>query len=477
MSDTIREQSEKQISVMEEPITNTNDLTEGVIWKKILTFFFPVVLGTLCEQLYNAVDAVIVGNFVGSNALAAVGGSAAQIISLLIGFFVGLSSGATVVISQYYGARDRKKLEDTVHTAIAFCLVAGAALTLVGMLITPWALRITNNPEDIMEDSIRYLRIYFTGTIPLLLFNMGAGILRAVGDSRRPLYYMIFCCFLNIILDIVFVAVLKWGVAGAAWATVIALTFSAVLIMINLCGSTDIYRVTLGRIRLKAEPLGRMMYIGVPTGLESAMYSISNLVIQAVVNGFGSTVVAACTASGKWDAVYWAVNNSFGVTITAFAGQAFGAGKYDRMKKTMKVCLAMCAGTGAILSVLLLVFGRAGIRLFTDNEQVVEYAIRMMWCWVPFYIVFSFIEVLSGMLRGAGDSIRPAIFVLVGTCLLRIVWCIVVPRRFGTIESVCIAYPVTWVITAIVFVIYYKKGNWLEYCIRKAGTGKQQGTV
>jgi putative MATE family efflux protein len=214
---------------------NKYDLTQGVIWKKLLSFFFPIAVGMLFEQLYNAVDAVVVGQFVGTDALAAVGGSPAVILNLVIGFFAGLSSGATVVISQYYGAGDSDGISKSVHTAVAFCLAAGAALTVFGILITPWSLRIVHNPEDIMAYSVQYLKIYYVGTIPLLLFNIGSGILRAVGDSKRPLYYLIFCCILNIFLDLLFVIVFKMAVAGVAWATVIALTVSAVLIVLKLC--------------------------------------------------------------------------------------------------------------------------------------------------------------------------------------------------------------------------------------------------
>jgi putative MATE family efflux protein len=320
------------------------DLTQGVIWKKLLRFFLPIVIGTLFQQLYNTVDAIVVGRFVGVKALAAVGGSAAVILNLLIGFFIGLSVGATVIIAQYFGANDSKNIFKAVHTSIAFCLVTGAVLTVVGVLITPWSLRVVHNPAEIMGLSETYLRIFFYGTIPVMIFNMGSGILRAVGDSQRPLYYLMFCCGMNIGLDLLFVAVFKMGVAGAAWATVISQLFSAVLILLRLCRTQELYKLTLRKIRFYPGMLKNMLRIGIPTGIESVTYSVSNLIIQAGINHFGTTVVAASNASSKVDGIYWAIMQAFGVAITAFVGQNFGAGKYDRMKQSVRVTMKIAHG-------------------------------------------------------------------------------------------------------------------------------------
>ena len=444
-----------------------NNLTEGVIWKKLLGFFFPIVLGTLFQQLYNTVDAIIVGNFVGTLALAAVGGSAALIINLVVGFFVGLASGAMVIISQYYGANDKENLSKAVHTAIAFAVLAGAVLTVVGILIAPWALELVHNPADIMEDSVTYLRIYFAGIIPLLIFNIGSGILRAVGDSRRPLYYLVVCCVLNILLDILFVTAFKMGVAGVGWATVISLTVSAALILINLCTTAQPYRMSIRRIRLHLSVLRRILYIGIPAGIQSAMYAISNLIIQAAINDLGTPVVAAWTTTGKLDGVFWSVSSSFGVAIMAFTGQAFGAKKYDRMKKSVWVCMGLALGVAALLSTLLLVFGKNCFHIFTDDQVVIDYAVEMLSYFAPFYVVWTFIEVLSNALRGAGDAIWPMVITMLGVCGLRILWTLFVVPQWHTVMGISMCYPFTWIVTAAAFILYYFKSDWLKRCIAK----------
>ena len=459
----------EKAAVNMETTTIRNDLTEGVIWKKLLGFFFPILLGTLFQQLYNTVDAVIVGKFVGTLALAAVGGSAAQIINLVVGFFVGLSSGAMVIISQYYGAGDGERLSSAVHTAIAFSIVGGALLTVAGIAFAPQALRLVHNPEEIMTDSVLYLRIYFVGVIPLLLFNIGSGILRAVGDSRRPLYYLVICCILNIVLDILFVTVFHMGVAGVAWATVIALTVSALLIVLSLCLTVAPYQLRLENIRLHPAALRRMLYIGIPAGVQSAMYSLSNLIIQAAVNGLGTSVVAAWTTTGKLDGVFWSVSSSFGVAIMAFVGQAFGAGKYDRMKRSVRVCMGLALGSAAAISVLLLGLGKYCFRIFTDDALVIDYAVEMLSYFAPFYVVWIFIEVLSNTLRGAGDAIRPMIITIIGVCGLRVVWTLFVVPAWHTVMGISMCYPFTWIITALAFIIYYFKSDWLRCCTAASG--------
>ena len=452
---------------METNVRNS-DLTEGVIWKKLIVFFFPILLGTLFQQLYNTVDAIIVGRFVGTLALAAVGGSAAMIINLIVGFFVGLSSGAMVIISQYYGASDPEHLSEAVHTSIAFAIAAGAFLTVAGILSAPWMLRIVHNPEDIMADSILYLRIFYVGTIPLMLFNIGSGILRAVGDSKRPLYYLIVCCVLNIVLDIVFVTVFHMGVAGVAWATVISLAVSALLILINLSTTTALYRLELKRIRLRLAPLTRILYIGIPAGVQSAMYSLSNLIIQAAINGLGTPVVAAWTTCGKLDGIYWSVSNSFGVAIMAFSGQCFGAKKYDRMKRSTWVCMGLALGASVVLATFLLTLGKYCYHIFTDDAVVIDYAVEMLFYFAPFYVVWTFIEVLSNSLRGAGDAVRPMIITMVGVCGIRVLWTLLVVPQWNTVMGISLCYPVSWTVTALAFVVYYFKSDWLKRCIGNA---------
>ena len=450
----------------------TNDLTQGSILKSLLRFFFPILFGMLFQQLYNTVDAVVVGRVVGPEALAAVGGSPAVIINLVIGIFTGMASGATVIISQYFGSRDDERLSRAVHTILLFCLIAGAALTLLGRLSALWSLRAVKTPEDILTLSCDYLRIYYLGAIPLLLFNVASGILRAVGDSRRPLYYLGVCCGMNIALDLLFVAALRWGVNGVAWATVISQLTGAVLILVRLVRSEGPERMELRRLRIDAPSLKRILYIGVPAAIQGAMYSISNILIQAAINDFGTVVVAAWTAISKFDGVYWVTSNSFGAAICTFVGQNFGAGKYDRMREGVRKWLLTTLGTSVLLSTLLIGLSRWGLRLFTTDTTVIAEATRMMWYFVPYYALWSFIEIISNTLRGAGDAIAPTVISLIGVCLLRILWIAFVVPRWHTVMGISVSYPVTWFITALAFVIYYYKSNWLARCtgpVRQGG--------
>lgn len=438
------------------------DLTEGSIIRKLLRFFFPILLGMLFQQLYNTVDAIIVGKFIGPEALAAVGGSPAVIINLVIGFFTGLASGATVIISQHFGSHDGEKLSRAEHTVLLCCLLAGLALSALGWWSAPWSLRLVKTPADILEASTVYLRIYYTGAAALLLFNIGSGILRAVGDSVRPLVFLGICCVLNIALDLLFVAVWHMGVAGVAWATVLSLLVSAALILIHLSRVEGPHRFVLAKLRIDSGALRRILFIGVPAGVQGAMYSLSNIIIQSAVNALGTTIVAAWTAVGKLDGLYWVTSNSFGAALCTFVGQCFGASKLDRMKKGIRVWLWLALGVSVGISVLLIAIAPLGFRLFTDDPAVMREALQMIWYFVPFYFTWTFIEIFSNALRGAGDSVRPMLISLFGVCLLRVAWILVVVPWRHTVLSIALSYPVTWFVTGLVYVIYYLRGNWLR---------------
>ena len=321
--------------------STTNQITEGVIWKQLLIFFFPILFGTFFQQLYNTADAIIVGNFVGKEALASVGGSASTIINLLVGFFVGLSSGATVIISQYYGADNRRRVRDSVHTAIALAIAGGVVIMLLGLVSARFALTAMGTPDDILSLSLTYMKIYYLGTIPSMIYNMGSGILRAVGDSKRPLYFLIASCLVNIVLDLLFVAVLDMGVAGAAIATIASQFFSAILTLIALLRTQDSYRLIVSKIRFHRDLLFDIIKIGLPAGLQSAMYSISNLLIQSSINSFEPTRSPPdrLRKSGQY---FLDDYGCYGVSITTFAGQNFGAGKYDRIKKCPHLSRSCC---------------------------------------------------------------------------------------------------------------------------------------
>lgn len=446
-----------------------NSITEGVIWKNLLSFFFPILLGTFFQQMYNTVDAIIVGKFVGTEALAAVGGTTGTIINLIVGFFVGMSSGATVILSQYYGGRKHQEVSDTVHTAIALAVAGGLFIMVLGLSLAPAMLRLLDTPEELIDYSLSYIRIYFAGMVPSLIYNIGSGLLRAVGDSRRPLLFLIAACLTNIVLDVVFVVGFEMHVAGAALATILSQAVSAALIIITLMRSHTSYRLEVKKIRFHGHLLKRIITIGLPAGLQSMAYSVSNAIVQTSINGFGTSVMAAYTAYGKLDAFNWMLQNAFGVSITTFVGQNFGAQKYDRVKKSVLVCLAMTAGSTLLLSTILLTGGKLLYHLFTDDAAVIEIGMQMLWQLAPVYILYICIEILSGALRGTGDAVMPSVLTLTGVCLLRVVWLLGVVPFNRTLNMVLMCYPITWTATSILFLIYYFRGGWLKRSIRKAG--------
>ena len=448
---------------------DAGSITEGVIWKQLLAFFFPILLGSFFQQLYNTADAVIVGKFVGKEALAAVGGSTGTLINLLVGFFVGLSSGATVIISQFFGARDEKKVSDTVHTAIALSVAGGLVLTAAGLLLSDTLLRLMGTPEEVMAYATAYLKIYFVGMVPSLIYNIGSGILRAVGDSRRPLLFLIVAAMTNIVLDVVFVLGFEMGTAGAALATILSQAVSAVLVILTLCRSGHAYRLHIRRIRFHGRLLKDIVKIGLPAGLQSVMYSLSNVIIQTSVNGFGTDTIAAWTAYGKLDGLFWMTVSAFGVAITTFSGQNFGARKYERMRQSVKVCLGMAFGATLCLSGILLLLGEHLYRLFATDEAVIALGMDILHMLVPCYTLYLCIEILSGAVRGTGDALIPTLITLCGVCLLRVVWLLGVAPQLGTLWAVLASYPITWVITSALFVIYYLRGSWLRRAMKRAG--------
>lgn len=432
-----------------------NGITEGVIWKQLLLFFFPILFGTFFQQLYNTIDAVIVGRFVGKEALAAVGGPTGTLINLLIGFFIGLSSGATVIISQHYGGNQKEKVSQAVHTAIAFSIVSGILFTIIGIVFAPLALKAMGTPEDILHHAVAFMRVYFMGVTANLIYNMGAGILRAVGDSKRPLYFLIASCFTNILLDILFVVYLPFGVRGAALATILSQLLSAVLVVLVLTRTKESYRLVLRNLRIDKGMLKRIIRIGFPAGLQSVMYSFSNIIIQSSINTLGTNTIAAWTAYGKIDSVFFTIISAFGISITTFVGQNYGAGKKDRVYKGIRVCMAMCFAASIVLSILLYGFGNHIYLLFTTDTDVISIGTDILRYLVPVYITYISIEIFSGSLRGTGDCWIPMLLTCMGVCILRVVWIWTVVPLHRTIETVIFSYPMTWVTTSVLFFIYF----------------------
>ena len=439
--------------------TERNGIIEGVIWRQLLAFFFPILLGTLFQQLYNTVDAVVVGRFAGKAALAAVGGSAAQILNLLVSFFVGLSSGATVIVSQYYGAQDGPNVSRSVHTAMWLALAAGAVMSVLGIALAPFLLRIMNTPADTMGDSVIYLRVIFGAMIPSMMFNVGSGVLRAVGDSRRPLYFLIAACLMNVGLDLLFVAVLGWSVPGVAIATAIAQTAAAALVTVSLCRAKDDTRLTLKGLKPDMELLRRTIQIGLPTGLQTVMYSISNMIITATINGFGTSTVAAWVTMGKVDSMYWLINNAFGVSVMTFAGQNYGARRLDRAEKSLFVCAGMSVAAAWLFSGTFMLLARPVYGIFTRDREVIDLAIGFMRWITPYYFIFVPIEMISGAMRGMGRTLAPTILTAVGICVFRVIWMFGVVPRFPEMRTITLSYPISWTLTTLAFLIYYPRAR------------------
>ena len=436
-------------------VQNNRGIVEGVIWKQLLIYFFPILLGTFFQQLYNTVDAVVVGNYLGKEALAAVGGATGTIINLLVGFFVGLSSGATVVISQYFGGGDEEGVSRAVHTSIALSLAGGIFLTFVGIFGARWALEMMGTTADVIGGATDYMRIYFAGVIMNLLYNMSSGILRAIGDSRRPMIYLIICCLVNIVLDILFVGFMHMGVAGAAIATISSQAVSAILTMRALMRTEECYKFVIKKLRVDFPLLGRILRIGFPAGIQSMMYSISNLLIQANINALGTDTMAAWTAFGKVDSIIWMVMGALSVSVTTFVGQNWGAGKVDRVKTSIRTGMVVELLSTLIMSGVILLTGQHLIRLFTQDEGVIAISLMIMHCNVPLYVSFVPIDLLSGGMRGMGNSLAPMLIICFGVCIFRVVWLFTAVPLNNNIITIVLSYPISWILTSIVMIIYY----------------------
>lgn len=442
---------------------SNNKITQGPILKGMLIYFVTLLVGAFFQQLYNTVDAIIVGNVVGADGLASVGGSAATIVSIFIGFFMGLSSGATVVIAQFYGAKQSKEVEKAVHTAIAIAITGGIIITVVGFAITPHVISLMKTPDSLKEPSIAYLRIFFLGMIANLVYNMGAGILRAVGDSKRPLIVLIISCFTNVGLDLFFVVVLKMGymsvkmgVIGVAIATILCQLLSAVIVVIMLITSNDMYKLTLRNVRFDKLMLKKILRIGLPAGFQSTMYTFSNALIQTAINELGPEYSAAWAAYGKIDVVFWMSINAIGTSVTTFAGQNFGAGKYDRVKTSTRYAFLIAFIITIPLSLALYFFSDSLLHIFIKNNQdVIRIGIQMVRFLVPFYVTYISVEIFSGVLRAMGSALIPMIITLSGICALRVIWILTAFPIFKTVETVEASYPITWIVTSILFLIYY----------------------
>ena len=437
-------------------------LTTGVVWKKLLRFFLPIAAGTCIQQLYNTVDGLVVGKFVGTIALAAVGGSSAQVINVLIGFFTAMTTGAAVVIAQIYGAGKKNDVQRAAGNAIAVCVLLGIALTVFGMIAVPSMLRLLKTPDDTIASSITYLRIYFIGVPFILVLNMESNILRSVGDSYSPFIYMVAACISNIVMDFAFVLLFDMGVAGVAVATVLAQIINMSLLTRKLMKTQAPYKLSLSDFRLRGHYFAYMMRMGIPAGLQSSMYSVSNMIIQIGVNTLGTVVVASWAMTNKVDGICWAVNNAMGSAITTFVGQNIGAGKLDRVKLCLKQGIILTETITVTLCTLVMLAAKPMLCLLSNDTAVIDTTYHMLWFFVPFYFTWTVIEVLSGFLRGAGDAVKPVIIIGLGVCLFRVIYIATVFAYFKTLEVLCLAYLTSWTITGTALFIYYRRGRWMN---------------
>ena len=435
-------------------------MTEGVIWKEILLFSIPLLLGNLFQQLYNAVDSVVVGNYIGAQALAAVG-SSAPVINLLVSFFMGLAVGAGVIISRYFGARKKEELHIAVHTSLALTFAAGLLMTLIGVLISPYVLQWVGTPSDVMESSVLYLRIYFLGILSVMVYNMGSGILRAVGDSRNPLYFLIVSSVTNIILDMLFVIVFHMGIAGVGWATLIAQTISAVLTMLLLMRTKEEYQVKLKHIRFHKHMLYEIVRLGLPSGLQNAIVSFSNVIVQSNINAFGSLAMAGCGSYTKIDGFAILPVMSYSMALTTFTGQNMGAKKYDRVKQGAKTGILMSVITIVCISALLLMLGPNVLAIFSSDPTVINYGLYMMHVLAPGYIFLAISHAFNGIIRGAGITTVPMIVMVTCWCGLRMAWILTSVPLFHDIGVVFMGWPLTWIASALWLFLYYRKGKWM----------------
>ena len=436
--------------------TKTRNMTEGNIWMHLILFALPLLIGNLFQQLYNTVDSIVVGNFVSKTALAAVG-STDNIINTIIGFFSGLATGAGVVISHSFGSGDKKALHRAVHTTITLTFVLSIFFTIAGLLLAPLFLKLMATPEDVLPEASAYLRLYFAGVSGLMIYNMGSGILRAVGDSRRPLYILILCAVANIVLDLAFVVYLGAGVEGVAYATIISQWISAILVLVILTKEQSDYRLVWKELRIDKRTTLSILRIGLPAGLQMAITSFSNVFVQSYINQFGSSCMAGWTTYGKLDKFCLLPIQSLGLSITTFVGQNLGAKKMERARKGTAYAVILSIGAALVLMMPVMAAAPMLAALFTKDPEVIAYGVRFIRLMMPFYVAISFNQILGNALRGAGNSVVPMILMMSSFIVFRQIYLFAISHIYNTITSVALGYPFGWILCSVLLLIYYGK--------------------
>ena len=436
-------------------------LLNGSIWKGIVSFAIPLFLGNLFQQLYNTADSLIVGNFLGSDALAAVS-SSGSLIFLMVGFFNGIAVGAGVVISKYFGAKDYEGLKRAVHTDVAFGLVAGLLLTVIGIFLAPQILILMGTPESVLPNSIIYFRVYFAGSLAFVMYNIVMGILQAVGDSRHPLYYLIFSSIINIVLDLILVGGFRLGVGAAAFATAVSQAASALLCFWRLVRTKDVYQVRIREIRFHKEMLSQIISLGLPSGMQNSIISFANIIVQTNINKFGVMAVAGCGVYSKIEGCAFLPITCFAMSLITFIGQNLGARQYDRAKKGAYFGIACSVTLAELVGVIvyfLISYLAAG---FDSTAEVVAIATRQAHVEALFYCFLAFSHCIAGIMRGAGKSTVPMFVMLASWCIIRITYITVTVHFISKIQVIFWAYPLTWSISSVIFLIYFLKADWIH---------------
>lgn len=443
-------------------VSNSKNLmTEGVIWKKIIFFAMPLFLGNLFQQLYNTADSLIVGNFLGSNALAAVS-SSGNLIFLMVGFFNGIAIGAGVVIARYFGARDIENMQKAIHTTIAFGLVSGIILTILGVLLAPQILIWMATPENVLPESVTYFRIYFMGSLGLVMYNIFVGILQAVGDSRHPLNYLIISSIINIILDIVLITIFHLGVGAAALATIISQFISAFLCLQRLMKTNDEYKVSLKAISFDKKMLTLIIRYGLPSGLQNSIIAIANVVVQSNINAFGDMAMAGCGAYSKIEGFAFLPITSFTMALTTFVGQNLGAREYERTRKGAKFGMLCSMMIAEVIGILIFIAAPMLTAAFNQDPQVIMFGTDRARTSALFYFLLAYSHCISAILRGAGKSMVPMLVMMIFWCVVRVTFLTVMIHFISSIAIVYWVYPLTWSLSSIAFFIYYKKVDWMH---------------
>lgn len=440
-------------------VKTVKPMTSGSIWKRMTFFALPLMLGNLFQQMYNTVDSLIVGNFLGSSALAAVS-SSGSLIFMLIGFLSGISSGAGVIVARFFGAQDQENLHRTVHTTVAFGLVAGLVMTAAGMIFSPQILTWMDTPESVMENSVAYLQIYFSGSLGFVMYNIFVGILQAVGDSRHPLYYLIVSSVINLVLDVLFIDAFHTGVGGAALATVISQAVSALLCLIQLMRTKENYRLQLKKIRFDRKILGQIIRIGLPSGVQNSIIAFANVIVQSYINTFGEMAMAGYGAYSKVEGFGFLPINSFTMALTTFVGQNLGAKQFDRTRKGARFGVLVTIILAELIGILVFIFAPVLIAAFDSTPEVIQFGIEKARTAALFYCLLAYSHSIAAVLRGAGKAMIPMIIMMVFWCAVRVTFLAITIPLTGSIQMVYWVYPLTWSLSSLVFFFYYKKANW-----------------